>query len=333
VNSKLIEQAIEWRHELHQRPETALKEVNTSKYIAEKLRSLGIEVFENIGGTGVIGKLSKGNSKKSVGFRADMDGLPIQEVNTFEYRSKNDNAMHACGHDGHMTMVLGAAAELSQLTDLNGTIYFLFQPAEEPGLGAKAMIKDGVFKKFPMDAIFGLHNIPSIPAGHIHTRSEGIMASEDNFIITIKGRAGHASAPHLVVDPILIGSEIVLALQSVVARSLDPIKAAVVSCTEFITDGARNAIPGVVTIKGDTRSYDPEVQKMLEKRMHQIVAGICQAHNAEFEFSYTYEFEPTINDADCVKLAVRAASNVLGSDKVLGNCAPITASEDSGIRK
>lgn len=206
----------------------------------------------------------------------------------------------------------------------------IFQPAEEHGRGAVAMMEDGLFERFPVDEIYGVHNMPGLPAGHIATRSGGIMASEDNFVIRITGRGGHAARPQITIDPLVIGAEIVVALQTVVSRSLDPGEPAVISCTEFITDGIRNAIPTHVTIKGDTRSYSSDVQALLERRMREIASGICAAHGAECEVEYTHEFAPTVNWSQCVPVAAAAAAAVVGVDHVDDQTPPIMASEDFG---
>ncbi len=229
-----------------------------------------------------------------------------------------------------MAMILGAAKLLTESRDFNGTVRFIYQPAEEHGRGAKAMIADGLFERFPVDAIYGAHNMPGLPAGMISTRSGGIMASEDNFVIKIKGQGTHAARPHMGIDPIVIGSEIVLALQTIVARNLDPSVPAVISCTEFITDGIRNAIPTHVTIKGDTRSYAPEVQAMLEKRMREISVGISEMHGATCEFEYTHEFAPTVNWEQCTPVAVEAASTIVGAQNVNAEVHPMMISEDFG---
>jgi hippurate hydrolase len=260
-----------------------------------------------------------------------MDALAMGEAAPGRaYASTAPGCMHACGHDGHMAMLLGAAQLLTQRRDFDGTVRFVFQPAEEHGRGAAAMLADGLLQRFPMDEIYGAHNIPGLPAGHFATRVGALMASEDNFVITITGRGGHAARPHMVVDPLVIGAQIVLALQTIVARSVDPRQSAVVSCTEFSTDGIRNAIPTTVVIKGDTRSDSPAVQALLEARMRALCTGICAAHGATCTVDYTHEFAPTVNWPQCVPVAVRAAQAVVGADRVDAHTPPLMASEDFG---
>jgi hippurate hydrolase len=229
-----------------------------------------------------------------------------------------------------MAMLLGAAQLLTRHRDFDGTVRFIFQPAEEHGKGARAMIADGLFERFPVDEIYGAHNMPGLPAGHIATRVGGIMASEDNFVIRIIGRGGHAARPHMMVDPLVLAAEIILALQTIVARAVDPADAAVVSCTEIHSDGIRNAIPSHVEIRGDTRSYKPEVQSLLERRMRELCMGIAAAHGARCEVEYTHEFVPTVNGSQVVPLALRAAEAVVGPERVDGNTPPMMASEDFG---
>ncbi|MGD9704892.1 MAG: M20 aminoacylase family protein [Acidimicrobiia bacterium] len=324
-------QLIEWRHHLHRHPETGFDETGTAEFIAHELLALGLDVHRGIGGTGVVANLRVGSGAGAIGLRADMDALPITEDPTDRpHASVNVGCMHACGHDGHMAMLLGAARLLVERPDFDGTVRFIFQPAEEHGRGAVAMMEDGLFERFPVDEIYGVHNMPGLPAGHIATRSGGIMASEDNFVIRITGRGGHAARPQITIDPLVIGAEIVVALQTVVSRSLDPGEPAVISCTEFITDGIRNAIPTHVTIKGDTRSYSSDVQALLERRMREIASGICAAHGAECEVEYTHEFAPTVNWSQCVPVAAAAAAAVVGVDHVDDQTPPIMASEDFG---
>lgn len=331
VDNDLGTQLVCWRRHLHQFPETGFNEHKTSDYVAKALELLGLEVHRGIGGTGLVASLTVGDGMGVIGLRADMDALAMTE--TAEGRahiSKNAGCMHGCGHDGHMAMVLGAAQLLTKHRDFNGTVRFVFQPAEEHGRGAAAMIRDGLFERFPVDEIYGAHNIPGMPVGHIATRVGGIMASEDNFVIRIQGRGGHAARPHMAADPLVVAAEIILALQTIVARSIDPAESAVVSCTEIHTDGIRNAIPTNVEIKGDTRSYSSEVQALLERRMRELCHGISVAHGCTCEVEYTHEFVPTINWPQAVPVAVSAAQAVVGANNVDGNVPPMMISEDFG---
>ncbi|TED75764.1 M20 aminoacylase family protein [Pseudomonas aeruginosa] len=325
------QQLVSWRHHLHKHPEVGFEEIQTSDYVAAALQEMGLEVHRGIGGTGLVASLTVGDSTKVIGLRADMDALHIHEDAPDRcHSSVHAGKMHACGHDGHMAMILGAAKLLTERRDFNGTVRFIFQPAEEHGRGAKAMIADGLFERFPVDAIYGGHNMPGMPLGMISTRSGGIMASEDNFVISIKGKGTHAARPHMGIDPIVIASQVVLALQTIISRNLDPSVPAVISCTEFITDGIRNAVPTHVTIKGDTRSYAPETQAMLEKRMREIAVGICELHGATCEFEYTHEFAPTVNWEQCTPIAVEAATNTVGAALVNADVHPMMISEDFG---
>ncbi|NYF98302.1 M20 aminoacylase family protein [Janibacter cremeus] len=319
-----------WRHHLHRHPETAFEERATGDFVATVLQEAGYEVARGVGGTGLVASMTKGASPRSVGLRADMDGLPLTEVEGRRHGSTSPGRMHACGHDGHMAMVLGAATVLAQ-EGFDGTVRLVFQPAEEPGRGARAMITDGLLERFPVDAIHGIHNMPGIPAGHLHTRVGGFMASEDNFEIVVTGRGGHAARPHAVVDPLVTGAEIVLALQTVASRNVDPVDPAVLSCTGFVTDGARNAIPTQVRITGDTRSFDPMVQDLLEARIREISTGIAAAHGVSCEVTYTHEFTPTVNHPEATRRAVAAAETALGADRVDGQCPPAMPSEDFGV--
>jgi hippurate hydrolase len=320
-----------WRHDLHRRPELGFKEVRTSDYVAEVLTGLGLMPVRGVGRTGVVASIRCGDADRAIGLRADMDGLPLDEQTGRAWSSEHPGAMHACGHDGHMAMLLGAAAVLSREGGFDGTVHLVFQPAEEHGRGAQAMLDDGLLDRFPMQAMYGLHNMPGARAGHLLTRPGGVMASEDNFEIRVHGRGGHASQPQMLVDPIVVAAEIVLALQTIVARNVGPTQPAVVSCTDIRTDGARNAVPGEVVITGDTRSFDSGVQQLLEDRMRALSEGICAAYGATCTVTYTHEFEPTVNDPAPTREVLAAATAVVGADRVEGDCPPVMASEDFGV--
>ncbi len=322
-----ISKLVAWRHALHRCPELGFELNETAGYIERQLRELGIETHSEIGQVGLVGVLRKGDSNRAIGLRADMDALKIQELNTFEYRSKTEGHMHACGHDGHSAMLLGAAEALRSL-DFDGTVYFVFQPNEEHGLGAQAMIDDGLFDRFPMDAIYGMHNMPGRPAGQLAMKPDGIMAGEDNFSLTIVGRGGHASQPHQHIDPLVISAEIILAMQSIVARSIDPAEQAVVSVTEIEADGTVNVVPSIVTIKGDCRSFKRDVSETIERRLGELAQGICQAHGAELRFSYQRVFHATTNHPAETEHAFAAAQATNPAELVEYPCDAMTASDD-----
>ncbi|MGH1542900.1 MAG: M20 aminoacylase family protein [Arenicella sp.] len=329
INTNLINQMTEWRHHIHSFPECGFEVENTSDFIARKLEGFGIEVVRNIGQTGLVGILKNGTGSASIGLRADMDALHIHEQNTFSHRSKNDGKMHACGHDGHSAMLLGAASILAQTKDFNGTVYFIFQPDEEHGKGAQAMIDDGLFERFSIDAVYGLHNLPGLPAGSFTVRPGSLMASESSFEITLSGGGGHAALPHMNPDPLVAGSQVILALQTIVSRNLSAIhETAVVSATEFITNGTVNVIPSQVTIKGDCRCFTEDTLETIEQTMERIVAGICQSTGLEYSFEFINTFYPTINSAAETQHAIEAATAVLGSENVNPSCDPFTISED-----
>lgn len=310
------------RHDLHQNPELGFEEERTKSIVAGFLRDLGLEVSE---GAGVIGVLRCGGTK-TIGLRADMDALPILEKSTHAYVSKTPGKMHACGHDGHTTMLLGAARQLAGTRDFDGTVVFIFQPNEEHGLGAQAMISEGLLNDHPMDEVYAIHNLPGAPAGQISTRPGQICASESLFEINIHGQGGHASMPQVGVDAITVGAEIISALQTIVSRKLPPNAGAVVSVTEFITDGQRNVLPGTVVLKGDVRTRQPEDRGQVEHFMCQIVNGIAQAHGIKATVSFQTEFIETIN-ADTPTEAVIRVSNQLGLDTI-GDRPPMSFSED-----
>ena len=322
------DQLIQWRHFLHKHPEKAFEEKTAAELVASEMRKMGIEVTEGIGGTGVVGTLKAGDGKTVIGLRADMDAICIQELGKHDHVSEIEGQMHGCGHDGHTITLLGAAKLLSESKDFNGTVRFIFQPAEEPGHGADAMIKDGLLNRFPMDEIYGMHNAPFVKEGHIATKPGGMMSSEDNFEIRITGKGGHASSPQEGVDPLACFSEIYMALQTIVSRNVHPSHPIVISCTEIETDGGHNVIPTHVIVRGDTRTTLPEDQALVERRMREIAEGVCKMNGATCEFIYTHEFVPLVNSPECVAHVVDAANKFLGPDMVDGNCDPWMASED-----
>ncbi|OED38908.1 amidohydrolase [Chromatiales bacterium (ex Bugula neritina AB1)] len=324
----LLDEATRWRHDFHQNPELGFDEHRTADKVAGLLESFGIDVHRGLGRTGVVGVLQKGNGTASIGLRADMDALPIDELNSFSYRSGTRGVMHACGHDGHTAMLLAAAKYLAQSGNFTGKVVFIFQPNEEHGLGAPAMLDDDLFGRFPVDAVYGLHNIPGMPVGSFATRTGPVTASESLFEITINARGGHAALPHMGVDAIVVGAEIVNALQTIVSRKLNPGLNGVVSVTEFISDGRRNVLPGRATLKGDARALTPEINQIIEKRMRQITQGICLAHDVEGEVSYDTIFPSTINAAGPARNATRAARALVDSHHIDGDCEPKLFSED-----
>lgn len=329
IDKTLLGQMIDWRHELHRHPEFGFDELRTSEFVADRLSEFGLEVTRNIGRTGVVGLLKKGQGRRSIGLRADMDALRIQEANDFEYRSRHDGLMHACGHDGHSSMLLGAASYLASRGDFDGSVVFIFQPAEEHGLGAAAMIDDGLFERFDVDAVYGLHNLPGLEEGRFSIRPGAIMASESGFEITIQGKGGHAAMPQMGVDTLLLGAQCVVALQTIVSRNLDPVQQpAVLSVTQFIGDGTVNVIPGKVTLKGDCRCFSDAAVAKVEAAMRRIVEGLCAAAGASCEITFHTGFPATINTAEATEQAIRAATSVFGAERVDGNCQAYTISED-----
>jgi hippurate hydrolase len=314
------------RHDLHQHPELGFQESRTANIVADYLKNIGLEVHENIGGTGVVGVLRGGNDGPQILLRADMDALPIAETSQHNYSSKNDGVMHACGHDGHTTMLLGAAKCLASMGGLHGTVYFLFQPNEEHGLGASAMLNDGVLRDFPADEVYAIHNLPGAPLGEFSTRVGNICASETLFDITIQGQGGHASMPQVGVDAILVGADLVTSLQTIVARKMAPNAGCVVSVTEFETDGGRNILPGRAVLRGDTRARTPADREEIERFMRQICAGVANVHDVEIDVKIWTEFVETINaQAPCD--AAMAAAQGLGLNTIPDR-APMSFSED-----
>lgn len=318
----------QWRRDIHAHPEIAFEEHRTAALVAEKLESFGIEVDTGIAGTGVVGTLTRGRGNRAIGLRADLDALPIQEANEFDHKSQNPGKMHACGHDGHTTMLLGAAKHLAEHGDFEGTVYFIFQPAEENEGGGRAMVEAGLFDRYPMEAVYGMHNIPGMPVGSFAVKPGPMMAAFDIFELTIQGKGGHAAMPHLAIDPVIIGTKIVDAYQTIVSRMIDPSEPAVLSVTQFHAGDAYNVIPDEVQISGCTRCFTPKVQIELETQMARIATEICAAWGATCKFNYERRYPPTINSAAEADLAGQVASEVAGNSKVYLNPKPSMGSED-----
>ncbi|WP_029062998.1 amidohydrolase [Labrenzia sp. DG1229] len=300
----LEERLTERRRDFHRNPELGFQENRTKLEVARELRAIGLEVHE---GVGVVGVLRSGQGNRAIALRADMDALPITETSVHDHVSEAPGVMHACGHDGHMTMLLGAAARLAENPDFDGTAVFLFQPNEEHGLGARAMIDEGVLERFPVDEVYAIHNLPGAPTGQVSSRTGIICNSETLFEIEVQGRGGHASMPQTGVDAITVASEIVLALQTIVARKLPPAAGTVVSVTEFVTDGQRNVLPGQAILKGDFRARSPEDRAAVKKFMRQISEGVASAHGVAVSVSFAAEFIETINAQEPTNAVYRAA--------------------------
>ena len=322
---------VEWRQDLHMNPQIGFEEEYASEKVASLLKDFGLEVHKGIAKTGVVGVLKKGSGNKGIGIRADMDALPIQETNTFNYKSKIENRMHACGHDGHTTMLLGAAKHLAEHGNFDGTVYFIFQPDEENCFGAKTMIEEGLFTKFAIDEVYAMHNIPGMEVGTFATKKGTITSSENLFEISFEGKGGHAALPHMTKDAITIGSQIISALQTIVSRKLDPVEKGVVSVTEFITDGKKNILPGNGLIKGDARALSDKSNEIIEKNMRQLVKGICDVHGIPYEVSYKTACPVTFNESKQAESATKAAMTLLGEKNSNGDCEPRLFSEDFSI--
>ena len=317
-----------WRRDIHAHPEIAFDEHRTAKIVAEKLESFGIEVETGIAGTGVVGTLKKGRGNRAIGLRADLDALPILEANDFDHRSQQDGLMHACGHDGHTCMLLGAARHLAENDDFEGTVHFIFQPAEENEGGGKAMVEAGLFDKYPVESIFGMHNIPGMPVGTFAIKPGPMMAAFDIFRVKIIGRGGHAAMPQFTIDPIVIATKIVEAYQSIISRFTDPQDPVVLSVTQFHAGDAYNVIPNDVEISGCTRCFSPKIQERLEKQMRHMATEICSAYGATCEFHYERRYPPTINSGAEAQIAAQVASDIVGADKVNRQPKPAMGSED-----
>ena len=317
------------RRRIHQHPELSHKEVETSKLVADKLKSFGYEVTEGVGGTGVVGRLKVGSGTKSIGIRADMDALPITEETGLAYASTNNGVMHACGHDGHTTMLLGAAKRIAARRNFSGTLNLIFQPAEEGGIdcGAKRMLKDRLFERFPCDAIFGLHNHPGKPEKTFHFRAGPMMSASDRVTITVKGKGGHAARPHMTVDPIVAVSSIVMALQTIVARNVDPTKVAVVTTGTIHGGRAMNVIANEATIGLSVRSFDADVRELLKRRIIDLAQSQAASYGATAEVDYGWGHPVLVNAAAETAFAREVAEELVGAENV-ADVDLVTGSED-----
>ena len=316
------ENLAEIRRDFHRFPELGFQEKRTKEKIASYLKELGLDVHH---GVGIVGVLRAGEGNKVIGLRADMDALPIHETNTHDYISKNTGVMHACGHDGHMAMLLGAAHKLSTNANFSGTIVFIFQPNEELGLGAKAMINEGLLENFPIQEIYGIHNLPGVQTGTLLTRPGLICSSESLFEIKIKGMGGHSSMPQLGRDTITIGAEVVQTLQTIISRKLASGSGAVVSVTEFISDGQRNVLPGETILKGDVRTRLPDDRKKIELYLNQIASGVASAHDIDIDVFFETEFVETINHPIPTEAVLKTAKRI---GLKTNECEPMSFSED-----
>ncbi|HEU0215217.1 MAG TPA: M20 aminoacylase family protein [Stellaceae bacterium] len=318
----------QWRRDIHAHPELGFEETRTSDLVATKLEQFGIEVTRGIGKTGLVGRLRAGNSPRSIGLRADMDCLPIIEANEFAHRSTHAGKMHACGHDGHTTMLLGAARYLAQTKNFDGTVHFIFQPAEEGLGGASAMLADGLFERFPCDALFGMHNRPGLAVGKFQTRPGAMMAGGAYFDIAITGVGAHGARPESSIDPVIVGSQIASALQTIVSRNVRPVETAVISVTRFHAGQAYNVIPDKATLGGTVRCFSDAVMTLIETNMRRIAESVAAGFGAKAELDFRPLFPVLMNHADETQFILDCAAELVGEENVNRNMVPTMASED-----
>jgi len=326
--SDLHEQMVTWRHHLHQHPELSFKEKMTSDYIASVLQSHDIEIHRGLAITGIIATVHGQRDGNVIGLRADMDALPIQELNDFSYKSVHEGKMHACGHDGHSTMLLGAAIYLKENNDFSGTVHFIFQPAEEGGGGGRVMVEEGIFDKFPCQAVYGMHNFPGIAEGQFAVHDTAVMAANETLNINIKGKGGHAAMPDQCIDPVVVGAQIISALQSVVARNVAPLKSAVVSITMVNAGFASNVVPDDMQLTGSLRYFSKDVGDEVKDKIKNIVEGVSHSMGASATFESVPNYPATINIPKHAELCANAAAMVVGENNVLRNEQPTMGSED-----
>lgn len=318
----------EWRRDIHAHPELGFEEKRTSDLVAERLAEFGCEVHRGIGRTGIVGRIRNGGSQRAIGLRADMDALPIQEANHFAHRSRHDGRMHACGHDGHTTMLLAAARYLAETRNFDGTVHFIFQPAEEGLGGGAAMVEDGLFTRFPCDAIFGMHNRPGLAAGKFAIRSGPMMAGGAYFDITITGKGAHGARPESGIDPVIVASHITTALQTIVSRNVRPADTAVLSVTQIHAGDAYNVIPQQAFLRGTARAYSNEVLKLIEDNMRRLATSLAQGFGASAALDFRTVFLPLVNDATETAFIADVAAEIVGEGAVNRDGNPVMASED-----
>jgi amidohydrolase len=326
--SELHKDMVTWRHHIHKHPELSFKEDLTSDYIASVLEANDIEMHRGLAVTGIVATIHGKKEGRVIGLRADMDALPIQEKNDFSHKSVHDGKMHACGHDGHSTMLLGAAVHLKENNNFSGTVHFIFQPAEEGGGGGRVMVEEGIFEKFPCEAVYGMHNWPGMAEGQFAVHDTAVMAANETLKISIKGKGGHAAMPDQCVDPVVIGAQIITALQSVVSRNVAPLDSAVVSITMVDAGFVSNVIPNDMNLTGSLRYFSTDVGNEVKAKIKKIVEGISHSMGATATFSSTPNYPATVNTPKHAELCANAAAEVVGSSNVLRNEKPSMGSED-----
>jgi len=318
----------EIRRDLHAHPELCYEEVRTADVVAARLTEWGIPVVRGLGVTGVVGVIRNGTSDRAIGLRADMDALPMQEINGFAHTSRHPGKMHACGHDGHTAMLLGAAHHLSTHRHFDGTVYLIFQPAEEGGGGARRMMDDGLFEQFPMEAVYGMHNWPGIPEGNFGVVPGPMMASSNEFRVVVRGKGAHAAQPHRGIDPVMVAVQIAQAWQTIVSREKNPLESAVLSITQIHAGSATNVIPDEAELVGTVRTFSTAVLDLIQRRMEEVAAGVAAAFNASVDFNFKRNYPPLINHPEQTALAIEAMRAVVGPDRVDTNVEPTMGAED-----
>jgi hippurate hydrolase len=316
------------RRDIHAHPELCYEEQRTADLVAARLTEWGIPIVRGLGVTGVIGIIKNGSSGRAIGLRADMDALPVQELNSFSHASRHAGKMHACGHDGHTAMLLGAAHYLSKHRNFDGTVYLIFQPAEEGGGGARRMIEDGLFEQFPMDAVYGMHNWPGLPVGSFGVVAGPMMASSNEFRVVVKGKGAHAAQPHRGIDPVMVAVQIAQSWQTIISREKNPLDTAVLSITQIHAGSATNVIPDEAVLIGTVRTFSTGVLDLIERRMNEVAGGVAAGFNATIDFSFRRNYPPLVNHAGQTRFAIEAMKAVVGADKVDANVEPTMGAED-----